>query len=226
MDSAQDGIISIDHTGVILEFNPAAERIFGYTREQVMGKEMAELIVPPSLREGHRRGLAHYLATGEGPVLGRRLELTAQRADGTEFPVELSITRIGSDEPPTFTGFVRDITERKRARTELERQQTELQLILDAVPAMVFYKDRQHRHVRVNQSLVRLHGLTKDAIEGRTDKDMGSPHAERYYRDDDEVMTTGRPNAESSSRWKRPAARTGWRRTSCLIATTRGESSG
>ena len=134
LDSAQDGIISIDHTGVILEFNPAAERIFGYTREQVMGKEMAALIVPPSLREGHRRGLAHYLATGEGPVLGRRLELTALRADGTEFPVELSITRIGSDEPPTFTGFVRDITERKRARTELERQRTELQLILDAVP--------------------------------------------------------------------------------------------
>src|SRR5438034_4603741 len=65
--------------------------------------------------------MAHYLATGEGPVLGRRLELTALRADRTEFPVELSITRIGSEDPPTFTGFLRDITERKQAEGELRR---------------------------------------------------------------------------------------------------------
>src|ERR1041384_2502516 len=115
LDSAQDGIISMDHQGNILEFNPAAQRIFGYTRDQVIGKEMAELIIPPSLRERHRRGLAHFCATGEGPVLGQRLEMMALRSDSTEFPVELSITRIGSEEPPTFTGVVRDITQRRQA---------------------------------------------------------------------------------------------------------------
>ena len=127
LDSAQDGIISIDHHGLILEFNPAAQRIFDYSRNEVIGREMAGLIVPPSLREQHRLGLAHYLASGEGPVLGKRIELTAQRADGAVFPVELSITRIASEDPPTFTGFVRDITERKRAEEEIRRLNRELE---------------------------------------------------------------------------------------------------
>ena len=127
LDSALDGIISMDHLGRVLEFNPAAERIFEYTRDQVIGKDMAEFIIPPSLREEHRRGLRHFLATGKGPVLGQRLELRALRADGTEFPVELSITRIGSEEPPTFTGFVRDITARKRADEEIRRLNAELE---------------------------------------------------------------------------------------------------
>jgi signal transduction histidine kinase len=76
---------------------------------------MAELIVPPPLREKHYRGLAHYLATGEGPVLDKRIEMTALRADGTEFPVELAVTRIPAEGPPQFTAYLRDITERKRA---------------------------------------------------------------------------------------------------------------
>jgi PAS domain S-box-containing protein len=121
LESALDGIITIDHEGKVVEFNPAAERMFGYTRDQLIGREMADSIIPPSLRERHRHGMAHFMATGEGSALGRRLELTALRADGTEFPVELSISRIGSEDPPTFTGFLRDITERKRAEGELRR---------------------------------------------------------------------------------------------------------
>src|SRR5712692_7902624 len=74
LKSAVDGIITIDHQGKIVEFNPAAEKIFGYTREEVIKREMAELIIPPNLREQHRNGLKHYLATGEGPVLGKRIE--------------------------------------------------------------------------------------------------------------------------------------------------------
>src|SRR5437667_81123 len=127
LESAVDGIITIDHEGRVVEFNPASERMFGYTRDQVIGKEMAETIIPPSLRERHRHGMAHYLATGEGPVLGRRLELTAVRADGTEVPGELSITRIGSEDPPTFTGFLRDITERKRIEQVLRDMNAELE---------------------------------------------------------------------------------------------------
>ena len=191
LESAQDGIIGMDHKGHILEFNPAAQRIFGYTRDQAIGREIAELIIPAALREKHRRGLAHYLATGEGPALGRLLELTALRADGTEFPVELSITRIASEEPATFTGFARDITERKRVQAELEQRRTELQFIFDTVPAFIFYKDREHRNIRVNQALQRALGIPKEAIEGRTDKEMGSPHADHYIQDDDEVMTSG-----------------------------------
>jgi len=123
LDSALDCIVTIDHEGCIVEFNPAAERTFGYRRDQVVGEHLAEVIIPPSLRENHRRGLARYLATGEARVLGRRIETMARRADGSEFPCELAITRIPLDGPPSFTGYLRDITERKQAEEKLRRSE-------------------------------------------------------------------------------------------------------
>jgi signal transduction histidine kinase len=84
---------------------------------------LANVLIPLSLREKHRQGFAHYLATGEARVLGRRIETTAVRADGSEFPVELAITRIPVEGPPSFTGYLRDITERKRAEQELRRSE-------------------------------------------------------------------------------------------------------
>jgi PAS domain S-box-containing protein len=123
LNSALDSIVTIDHQGVITEFNPAAEHAFGYQREQVVGKRLADIIIPPSLRETHWQGFARYLATGEARVIGKRLETTAVRADGSEFPIELAITRIPTDGPPAFTGFLRDITKRKRAEQELRRSE-------------------------------------------------------------------------------------------------------
>jgi PAS domain S-box-containing protein len=114
LDSSLDCIIAIDQEGCITEFNPAAERTFGYSRADIVGKHLADVIVPPSLREKHRAGFARHLATGESRVLGRRIEMTALCADGREIPVELAITRIRQDGPPSFTGYLRDITERKR----------------------------------------------------------------------------------------------------------------
>jgi PAS domain S-box-containing protein len=122
LSAALDCIISMDHEGKVVEWNRAAERVFGYNREDVIGKPLANLIIPPDLREQHWRGLAHYLRTGEGPVIGRRIEMRAIRADGAEFPVELAITRITEMDPPLFTGFIRDITERKSFEEELQRQ--------------------------------------------------------------------------------------------------------
>jgi PAS domain S-box-containing protein len=126
LDSALDSIVTIDHEGRITEFNPAAERTFGYRRPDVLGKLLADIIIPPSLREAHRQGFARFLATGEGRVLGQRLEMSAIRADGTEFPVELTITRVPADGPPAFTGYLRDITERRLAEQELARIRSEL----------------------------------------------------------------------------------------------------
>ncbi len=120
LESALDCLVTMDHQGRVVEFNPAAERVFGYGRDQALGQPLAELIIPPPLRAAHRAGLARYLESGEGPVLGQRLELTAVRADGTEFPVELAITRVELPGPPVFTAYLRDITDRKR--TEAERQ--------------------------------------------------------------------------------------------------------
>ncbi|MFN2387880.1 MAG: PAS domain S-box protein [Thermoanaerobaculia bacterium] len=113
--SALDAIITIDDSGRVLEFNPAAERVFGYSHAEALGREMAELIIPPALRQSHRDGMRRYLAGGEGPVLGRRLEMPAMRRDGTEFPVELSILRLPGEGRPVFTGFLRDITQQQQA---------------------------------------------------------------------------------------------------------------
>jgi PAS domain S-box-containing protein len=125
VDLALDAIISIDHEGRIVEFNPAAERMFAYRRADVMGRPMADLIIPPHLRAAHFAGLRRYLATGESHVQGRRLELEAMRADGSLFPVELAIMRIPGDGPPVFTSYLRDLSEQRRSAA---RQQ----LLLDA----------------------------------------------------------------------------------------------
>jgi len=93
---------------------------------------MAQLIVPPELRDAHRRGLARFLATGSPVILDRRLEVTGMRRDGTRFPVELTITRIALPGPPTFTGYVRDITDRVRAEQELRASRSRLVEVADA----------------------------------------------------------------------------------------------
>ena len=121
LDSALDCIIAMDQEGCITEFNPAAERTFGYRRGEVVGRRLAEVIIPRALRERHRLGLTHYLSTGQSKFVGKRLEMTAVRADGSEFPVELAVTRIPADGPPSFTGYLRDITERRRSDEELYR---------------------------------------------------------------------------------------------------------
>ncbi len=112
LKTAPDCVITCDEGGRVLEFNPAAERTFGYAAADVIGHDLADLIIPPGLRPRRRGGMARVLATGEGRILNRRVEMTARRADGTEFPVELTITLIPSD-PPQFTAHVRDITARK-----------------------------------------------------------------------------------------------------------------
>src|SRR2546428_2191450 len=104
----------MDEEGWVLEFNPAAERVFGFRRQEAVGKELAELIIPPRMREQHRRGLAHYLKTGEGPVIGKRIEIAGVRNDGSEILVELAITAVKIDSAPIFTAYLRDITERVR----------------------------------------------------------------------------------------------------------------
>jgi PAS domain S-box-containing protein len=118
VDLALDCIITSDHRGVITEFNPAAEATFRYRKEDVIGRQMVDLIIPPSLREQHVRGMERYLRTGEARVLGRRIEITGMRSDGSEFPVELTIVRVPVEGPPYFTAYLRDLTERKRVERE------------------------------------------------------------------------------------------------------------
>ena len=121
LEVALDCIVSIDADGRIVEFNPAAERTFGYTRAEVMGRIMAELIIPPALRSAHYHGFGHYLTTGEGPILRQRIEVPALRSNGEEFPIEMAIVPIEEDGKPLFTAYLRDISDRKRDEAERER---------------------------------------------------------------------------------------------------------
>lgn len=117
LEAALDAVITIDHTGTIVEFNPAAEAMFGHAIDDVVGRPLAEIIIPERMRKAHREGIER---ANVHSTLRRRVELDALHADGREFPVEVSIVRLPDIEPPTFTGFVRDLTDLKAARQELE----------------------------------------------------------------------------------------------------------
>jgi len=126
VELALDCIVSIDHQGRVIEFNPAAERTFGYKRADVLGKLMAELIIPPHLRQQHYAGMRRYLETGEAQVLGKRLTLEAMRADGSTFPVELAIVRVPLPGDAVFISYVRDLTFQHQHQAELEAQADKL----------------------------------------------------------------------------------------------------
>jgi PAS domain S-box-containing protein len=127
--AALDCIVSIDSRGVIVEFNPAAEKTFGYTREQAVGHDVVTMISPPAMRSAHRRGLERYLATGETSMLGRRVEVVAMRSDGAQFPAELTIIPVPLENEVTFTAYLRDITREKWAEQELRRYADELRAL-------------------------------------------------------------------------------------------------
>jgi PAS domain S-box-containing protein len=136
LEAALDGVISIDEQSHVTYLNPAAERIFGYRADEVLGRELAETFVPPSLREEHRRGFARHLATGQTRILDRRIEITAMRADGSEFPAELTVTRADLAGKPAFIGYVRDITERRRAEEDLDAARQRLKVVADEQAAL------------------------------------------------------------------------------------------
>jgi PAS domain S-box-containing protein len=168
LEAALDAVVTMDADGRVVGWNHAAEAIFGYTASEAEGCEMAELIVPPHLREAHRRGLARFLRTGHGVVLDRRLELTGMRRDGSEFPVELTITRIALPGEPTFTGYLRDITDRMTADRELRASRARLVEVADAERKRIqrnLHDGAQQRITSVLLCLGRLRAQADEPIE-------------------------------------------------------------
>jgi PAS domain S-box-containing protein len=147
LKAAIDCVIVADASGRIVEFNPAAERTFGYSRKEALGRTMAELIVPPSLRERHTAAFARFVKTREGSMLGRRVELTGMRADGSEFPLELALSQVEA-EPVLICGALRDISAAKQAEGHL-RELAEEQAALRRVATLVAYEASSDRLVAV-----------------------------------------------------------------------------
>ncbi len=126
IETALDAFIEIDSDGLITDWNAQAETTFGWSRSEAIGQTLSQMIIPHRYREAHRQGLRLFLATGEGPVLNKRIEIAALHRDGTEFPIELAIAAIRWGERRLFSAFVRDVTEQKRAQQELARKVEEL----------------------------------------------------------------------------------------------------
>ena len=165
LEAALDAVVTMDARGRVLDWNRAAEATFGYRAHEAVGRDMADLIVPPALRPVHRKGLARFLETEHAVILDRRVELTAMHKNGTEFPVELTITRIGLPGPPTFTGYLRDITDRKRSEAELRASRARLVEVADAERRRIqrnLHDGAQQRLTAVLLNMGRLRGSAED----------------------------------------------------------------
>jgi two-component system, cell cycle sensor histidine kinase and response regulator CckA len=160
--SALDCVISIDHNGAVVEFNPSAEQMFGISRDAAIGVEMCELIVPARFRDAHRVGIARYLATGSGPILGKRIELAALRSDGSEFPCELTVVPVDTTGPPMFTGYVRDLTERIEGEEALRRTEESYRMMFEAHPTAMWVYDLNTLEIlAVNDAAIRQYGYSR-----------------------------------------------------------------
>jgi PAS domain S-box-containing protein len=138
IDSALDAIVTTDSRSVILTWNTRAEQIFGWTAGEAIGRTLSDTIIPEQYREAHKRGVAHYMSTGEGPILDTRIEITALRRDGTEFPVELTVAATRSGNQTIFNSFIRDITDRHRAERRRAAEHAIARVLAEATSLEAF----------------------------------------------------------------------------------------
>ena len=165
IDTALDAVVTMDATGKVCGWSAQAENIFGWTRKEAMGRTVAELIIPERYRESHTRGLSHMLATGQGSVVNRRIEISALRKEGQEFPVELSIVAIKSKEAWTFSAFARDLSERKQAETAIAEGEARMKTVLAHAPEAIMAFDADTgRFIEANENTVRLFGFSRSAL--------------------------------------------------------------
>lgn len=173
LDTALDCIVSIDEDGHILEFNPAAERTFGWQRAEAVGRRMSELIVPPRHREGHDSGLARMKLGGGGTMLGRRVEIEAQRRDGTLIPVELAITAVPLGPGQRYTAYLRDITERRQAEREIWEKTRILDSMMDNVGIGIEVYDADGHLLVANRKVSELLDIPPGfMVPGLKDRDL------------------------------------------------------
>jgi PAS domain S-box-containing protein len=200
LKSSLDCVITMDHQGNILDFNPAAEQTFGYKSDDVVGRNMAELVSPQPLPFHQEAGFARYLETGCSSILGKRIEMTGRRADGTEIPVELTVTAIGEVPRPTFTAFIRDLTERKHAEEALRetvRSNEESLALLDTLlytaPIGFAFHSPDLVYQRINESLAAINGLSVKEHLGHTLREVLPAMADVLEPMMRRALSTGEP---------------------------------
>jgi PAS domain S-box-containing protein len=190
--TAPDGIVLADGDGRVVSWNAAAQRLFGYTEGEILGQPLTT-IMPTRYREDHQRGLERVKATGGSIQIGRTIEVYGLRKDGSEFPIELSLSTWRSSGRILSCSIIRDITLRKEAEAKLLQQQIEQQVLLDLIPAMVWYKDSKNRILRANRHAAESIDKTVGEVEGKSTYDLYPDEAEKYHQDDLAVIASGRP---------------------------------
>ena len=191
LDAAVDAVITIDEQGIIQDANPAVERLFAYRPADLVGRNVS-MLMPSPHRERHDQYLSHYLRTGEAKVIGIGRELEALRRDGTTFPIELTLSEVRIGGRRLFTGFVRDISQRKQAEEALRESQARIQAILDTAIDAIITIDEQGIVEIANPAVERLFGYAPAELIGRNiSMLMPSPHRERHDAYLARYLTTG-----------------------------------
>ena len=166
VNASLDAIVTMDEFGRIVDFNPAAERTFGHPKDAVLGQSMDDTLVPARLRRNRRDGVPHFLAGGDRDALGKRVEVTALRRDGQEFPAEMAIVEHRGGSQRLYTAYVRDISERVEAAGALSRSERRHREVLESLSEVVFSLDTRLRIVYVNAAWARLTGRGQDEAAG------------------------------------------------------------
>ena len=158
IDTALDAVITMRSSGAISDWSAQAERMFGWSRTEAVGRQMSDTIVPTRYRDAHNRGLKRFLETGEGPVLNKRIEITALSRDGREFPIELAISPAKLGEEWTFSAFIRDLTERKKSEEALRLGVERYRELFEDVPVGIYRSTPEGRLIDVNPAMISMLG--------------------------------------------------------------------
>jgi diguanylate cyclase (GGDEF)-like protein/PAS domain S-box-containing protein len=193
INAALDAVVHMDSAGIITRWNNQAEKIFGWPQVEAVGRMLHETIIPPQYREAHIRGMEHFLASGEGSLLNKRIEMTALHRNGHEFPIELSITPLKMAGQYEFSAFIRDITERKQIEAALRASELRLREITELMPVTLFVKDAASRFIMLNKAGESQFGVTLDELRG-TDGSQFFPAEQmtHFLATDAKVFATGR----------------------------------
>jgi PAS domain S-box-containing protein len=186
LDSALDGVIVMNAEGRITDWSAQAEVIFGWPKEEVLGRDLAKTIIPERYREAHSWGVRHFKPDGPMPLIHRLNGLAALRRDGSEFPIGIRVNCVKGAKTTTYCGFVTDLTERKRVQEVARSTQALLQAIIDNVTAIVYVKDVQGRYLMINRRFGELFHFTRESIVGKTDYDVFPKDAADAFRAVDE----------------------------------------